>query len=86
MNCTVCNGKGYIDDTCQSCNGSGEGMHDGLTCLMCHGSGVQTIECEACNGTGDPVRNCSVCGEYEKYENTILVNGEYVCIFCLEEV
>ena len=26
---------------CGSCNGSGEGMHDGATCSSCKGSGVE---------------------------------------------
>ena len=28
------------DDLCPSCNGSGEGMHDGSSCGSCNGRGV----------------------------------------------
>ena len=27
-------------DICPHCNGSGEGMYDGLTCSACHGGGT----------------------------------------------
>jgi len=26
---------------CNTCNGTGEGMHEGLTCPVCHGEGVR---------------------------------------------
>lgn len=29
------------DDTCRRCNGTGEGMADGLRCSSCGGSGVE---------------------------------------------
>lgn len=31
----------YSDEICGTCNGSGEGMHDGTTCIACCGMGVE---------------------------------------------
>lgn len=38
----ICYGCGEeSDDICTSCDGTGEGMHDGATCWSCRGSGVK---------------------------------------------
>lgn len=34
----------YSDELCSTCNGSGEGMHDGTICHVCRGRGVVILE------------------------------------------
>lgn len=36
----------YTEETCQYCNGSGEGPADGTTCWNCKGKGVELVEIE----------------------------------------
>jgi hypothetical protein len=36
----------YEDETCSSCNGSGEGMYDGSICNVCNGLGVEQRDYE----------------------------------------
>jgi len=53
MRCPKCDGEGYISEYCVSCNGSGEGMHDGYICRTCKGKGACLVECDECNGIGE---------------------------------
>jgi len=51
--CSECEGTGYIESHCTSCNGSGEGMYDGSCCSTCRGSGSGYAECSTCEGIGE---------------------------------
>lgn len=48
--CEYCDDKGYIDDDCGHCNGTGEGMYDGSSCSNCNGTGVEIIICDCDEG------------------------------------
>ena len=50
--CETCEGTGWVEEYCQMCNGSGEGMYDGATCWACRGKGCTTAPCEVCGGYG----------------------------------
>ena len=51
--CPVCNGEGQIEEHCNQCDGSGEGLHDGTTCRTCGGDGGMHERCESCGGNGE---------------------------------
>ncbi len=51
ITCPRCAGDGYLDYTCKSCNGSGEGLDDGTRCGVCPKSeGVIRDTCDVCKG------------------------------------
>ena len=57
VDCSQCNGNGYIRDTygdkktCPRCNGTKkESIY--TTCPSCNGSGEEKIPCRTCNGKG----------------------------------
>ena len=51
ITCPRCAGDGYLDYTCKSCNGSGEGLADGTRCGVCPRSeGVIRDTCDVCKG------------------------------------
>ena len=52
VECTECCGTGIMEECCDLCNGSGEGMHDTTRCMSCKGSGLKRWKCETCNGAG----------------------------------
>ena len=53
ITCPRCAGDGYLDYTCKSCNGSGEGPADGTRCGVCPRSeGVIRDTCDVCDGEG----------------------------------
>lgn len=63
--CEDCDGRGWVNAYC-SCNGSGEGYHDGSICRTCRGRGEMATECDACDGTGErKAPTCAWCGEAE---------------------
>jgi DnaJ-class molecular chaperone len=45
LECAFCE-NGLIEETCGTCNGSGEGMCDGTTCSTCHGDGTAVYPCD----------------------------------------
>jgi len=51
--CPDCDGLGFIDEHCNACNGSGEGMSSDTLCRKCGGMGVEMSECETCRGSGE---------------------------------
>jgi len=51
--CEDCEGKGWLEELCGSCNGSGEGCADGTRCRSCKGKGVEMCICETCDGEGE---------------------------------
>ena len=53
FDCDACEGKGYIEETCMHCNGSGEGCADGTRCSACKGTGCSMEQCDKCDGTGE---------------------------------
>jgi len=53
IECKDCEGKGYCDNYCDSCSGSGEGPADGTRCGTCKGSGNRQYECQSCEGKGE---------------------------------
>lgn len=55
--CEVCEGTGWIDGYCLTCNGSGEGMADGTKCHACKGSGSCKDGCLTCEGTGKVIED-----------------------------
>lgn len=80
--CKECEGQGYIEEVCGSCNGSGEGHHSNKVCRPCRGKGGRNAECDKCKGEGvviDP--ECYECGE-------VLTEEEYnegnTCTACNE--
>ena len=53
IDCRECEGMGRVWTTCGSCDGSGEGRHDGSRCINCGGNGVEpNDECQDCGGSG----------------------------------
>ena len=50
--CEACEGKGFTNEYCSWCSGSGEGCADGTRCSACKGTGNEASECQLCNGTG----------------------------------
>ena len=53
VECEKCEGKGYTNEYCLACNGSGEGCADGTRCSACKGSGNCQEQCDDCDGTGE---------------------------------
>jgi len=53
ISCSDCDGLGFIDEHCEACNGSGEGMAADTICGKCSGLGVEMTECETCGGSGE---------------------------------
>ena len=57
VNCTRCNGNGYIRDnygdkqTCPKCDGS-KGELKRTNCSACGGTGEEKMPCKTCNGKG----------------------------------
>ena len=47
--CDKCE-DGIIEEYCDACNGSGEGMHADTTCQVCKGKGVQRSLCDCDEG------------------------------------
>ena len=61
IECPECEGKGFIEDTCGNCNGSGEGIADGTTCKACKGSGIERYTCQDCDeGYIEVCENCNL--------------------------
>lgn len=98
IECPECKGSGFYDGICESCNGSGEGVHESKQCGICKGSGEQSVKCSTCNGVGgiekwyrcyDDERKCLECGEFV---NCLIVdtsekeNFEFsICIECISK-
>ena len=51
--CIRCAGRGRVKLLCTTCNGSGEGMHDGTRCRECNGIGRVWFDCPICDGLGE---------------------------------
>jgi hypothetical protein len=49
MECSKCE-DGTVFELCNTCNGSGEGMHDGSICLSCNGVGEHRYYCTCDEG------------------------------------
>ena len=47
--CNECE-DGIIEETCGTCNGSGESFYDKSTCLACHGKGTEYRYCSCEKG------------------------------------
>jgi len=65
MECERCDGTGWEDGYCPSCNGSGEGMTDGSTCRSCRGSGESRRECQECEGSGEVIDKIAYLNEWQ---------------------
>ncbi len=54
LRCQKCDGEGGSMELCGSCDGSGEGWHDGSRCRACPGSrGMVAVKCDVCEGDGE---------------------------------
>lgn len=63
--CESCGGSGHSHEDCDECGGSGEDA-DGNTCGKCNGTGKEI--CEDCNGTGRKLRPLDDHSKWEESE------------------
>lgn len=84
MECLTCEGNGKMDELCNTCNGSGEGMHDGSHCRICRGEGSKLVQCIECGGSGEVKPECCECDK--KLTELEYRNNHDLCDECKKEL